>query len=444
MFAVLKRPFQKLSHDAKRGVAGLGWMGISQMCGMVLRLGSNLVLTRLLAPEAFGVLGTALAFMTTLEWLSDMGVQPALIRHSKGTSKEYLSTGWWITLYRGVALTSVAAACSWPAAHFYNEPQLLGILSVLALRPLLMGLRSPGVPVLRRELNYKSIFIDELSMTLGGTITSVCLAFIFPSAWAIVGGTIVGAMIGVAVSYYLCPMRPGPHNVEASREICGFGRQILVNTLVMALWLNLDRLLGLKLISATDLGLYTVAWNLAAVAEGIVSRACDVHFSMLSRIEGADKQLESHQQIADKVSRWLMPLFAFIACAAPFVIWVLYDQRYHMAGVLLSIMICRLMVRGYGQLQFQFLLARAHVNLATFSYAVALVVHVSLITTLTAQAGVVGLAMSSLLSTVALTVTQATLAGRSLQTKLWPVSATLAWTAAGILLAHFVANMNAI
>ncbi|MFY9255542.1 MAG: hypothetical protein WAO83_18965 [Fuerstiella sp.] len=71
-------------------------------------------------------------------------------------------------------------------------------------------------------------------------------------------------------------------------------------------------------------------------------------------------------------------------------------------------------------------------------------VNVSLIATLTAQAGVVGLAMSSLLSTVALTVTQATLAGRSLQTKLSPVSATLAWTAAGILLAHVVANMNAI
>lgn len=154
--------------------------------------------------------------------------------------------------------------------------------------------------------------------------------------------------------------------------------------------------------------------------------------------------MESHQQIANKVSRWLMPLFASIACAAPFVIWILYDQRYHMAGILLSIMICRLMVRGYGQLQFQFLLARAHVNLATFSYAVALVVNVSLIATLTAQAGVVGLAMSSLLSTVALTVTQATLAGRSLQTKLSPVSATLAWTAAGILLAHVVANMNAI
>ena len=414
------------------------------MCGMVMRLGSNLLLTRLLAPEAFGVLGTALAFLTTLEWLSDMGVQPALIRHPKGTQKEYLSTGWWITLYLGLGLTSVGVACAWPASVFYEEPQLLGVLAVLALRPAIMGLRSPGIPVLRRELKYRSIFLDEFSMTLGGTLTSIGLAFIFPSAWAIVGGTIVGAFVGVAVSYYLLPMKPGPRDPEASREICSFGRQILVNTLVMALWLNLDRLLGLKLISATDLGLYTVAWNLAAVAEGIITRACDVHFSMLSRIEGEQQQLDAHQLIANRVSRWLMPLLAVVACLAPFVVWALYDQRYHMAGVLLSIMICRLMVRGYGQLQFQFLLARAHVNLATFSYAVALVVHVSMIGTLTQQAGVVGLAISSLISTVALTVTQAVLAGRSLNTRLHPVSTTLAWTAAGIFAAHLVANLNAI
>ena len=201
MIAKLIAPLRKLQGDARKGVVSVGWMGISQFCGLIFRLGSNLILTRLLAPEAFGVLGTALAFMTTLEWLSDMGVTPALIRHPKGAEKEYLSTGWWITLMRGVGLTAVAAACAWPAALFYEEPQLFGVLSVLALRPLLMGLRSPRMPMLRRELNYRAIFFDEIAMTAGGTLTSIYLAFIFPSVWAIVGGTIAGALIGIVISY---------------------------------------------------------------------------------------------------------------------------------------------------------------------------------------------------------------------------------------------------
>lgn len=441
LYQKLQNPFQRLKGDARRGAASIGWMGISQICGLVLRLGSNLILTRLLAPEAFGLLGTALAFMTTLEWLSDMGVAPALIRHPKGTQKDYLSTGWWITLFRGTCLGAVAASCAWPAAMFYEQPELAGVLAVLALRPLLMAFRSPAVPVLRRELNYRSIFFDELSMTIGGTFTSVALALIIPSVWAIVGGTIVGALVGIVVSYVLCPMKPSGYSNEASQEICGFGRQILVNTLVMALWLNLDRLLGLKLISAADLGLYTVAWNLAAVAEGIITRACDVHFSMLSRLSTPAEQLRSHAEIAGKVSKWLMPVFAVVACLSPVVIWVLYDERYAGAGILLAVMICRLMIRGYGQLQFQFLMARSHVTIATVAYGVALVCHIAMIIPLTTYAGVLGLALSSMLSTIVMTVTQAALTGERLHTRLTPVATTLGWMALGVSTACFVAQL---
>lgn len=432
MIQFVQSRFKKLTGDARRGFNSLGWMGISQMCGLVLRLGSNLILTRLLAPEAFGLLGTALAFLTTLEWLSDLGVHPALIRHPKGDRPEYLSTGWWIAFYRGIGLTAVAVACAWPAAQFYNTPELFGVLAVLGLRPLLMTFRAPGIPMLRRNLNYKSIFIDELTMTIGGTITSVSLAFIWPGVWAIVAGTIAGAVVAIFVSYKLCPGRPGKRCPEASKEIVGFGRKILINTLLMALWLNLDRLLGLKLVSATEMGLYTIAWNLAMVAEGLITRACDVHFSMLSRLT-PEEQGPSHQQLIDKVSKWLMPAFAIGIFLAPFVIETLYDERYTGAGVLLALLLCRLMIRGLGQLQFQFLLAKAEVGLASWSYFAALVTQAVLIVPMSAQYGVAGLALSALVSTTVLTCTQAVLCSRRLGSRLMPVSTTLAWLLIGVI-----------
>ena len=439
MFEIVRKPFKKLTGDAKRGVAGLGWMGVSQFAGLIIRLGSNLLLTRLLAPEAFGLLGTALAFMTTLEWLSDMGVQPALIRHPKGDQHDYLSTGWWIALFRGLGLTIVAALCAGPAADFYRTPELALVMAVLALRPFIFALRSPGVPMLRRELNYRSIFVDEFAMTFGGTAVSISLAFVFPSVWAIVGGTIFGAVVGVVVSYFLCPMWPGRRSAEASKEIVGFGRRILINTLLMALWLNLDRLLGLRLVSAAEMGLYTIAWNLAMVAEGLITRACDVHFSMLSRLD-EDKQLASHRQIVDRVTKWVMPVFAIAACGAPFVIQVLYDARYQGAGILLSLLVCRLMVRGLGQLQFQFLMAQAQVGIASWAYLVALIVQGLLIVPLSARFGVNGLALSAVVSTTVLTATQAALADSRLRTRLAPVSVTLAWTTMGLFGLAFVSS----
>ncbi len=421
------RLLNRFGKETQRGIAGLGWTAISQLVGMVLRLGSNLVLTRLLAPESFGLIGTALAFLTTLEWLSDLGVAPAVIRHPRGDDKDVLSSGWWLTVYRGFGLSAVAAMTAWPVALFYDQPQLAGILAVLAMRPALMSLRSPGMPRLKRAMNYRSVFIDEFSMTLGGTLVSVLCAFLWSSVWAIVAGTVAGAIAGIAVSYVLCPELPGRRDPAICRELWKFGAQVLVNTLVMALWMNIDRLLGLKLLPEKEMGLYAVAWNLAAVAEVIMIRACDVHFSMLSRLpDDAAKRL-THDCLMRQLSLWLAPAVAIAICAAPWVIGVLYDARYVGAKPLFLILMCRVLIRGVGQMQFQLLLSQNKIRIGTMAYVVALIVQAASIVPLTQAFGVQGLAISVLLSTTCVTVTQAMLSARFADFGLSPVSRSLAW-----------------
>ena len=70
----------------------------------------------------------------------------------------------------------------------------------------------------------------------------------------------------------------------------------------------------------------------------------------------------------------MMPLLAVGVLLGPFVINLLYDERYAGAEIILSIFIARQMIRGIGQLQFQLLLTRGEVNRATIAYGVAFVV----------------------------------------------------------------------
>ena len=189
-------------------------------------------------------------------------------------------------LWRGTGISFLAAALAWPLAAFYEQPELLGVLLVLAVRPFLMALRSPGMPTLRRGLNYRALFVDEVAQTGVGTFVALALAWSLHSVWAIVGGTLAGAATAVIVSYVLVPIRPRlAWNGPAAAGIYELGHQVFLNTLVMALLLNLPQLLGLRLVEAVQLGYYMVAWNLAVVAEGLFTRACDVYFSMLSRLE---------------------------------------------------------------------------------------------------------------------------------------------------------------
>ena len=313
----------------RAGLFGVGWASLAQVVGLVIRLGSNLVLTRLLAPEVYGLFGTAIAVVTMLEWVSDVGVQPTLVRHPEGGSPEYLNTGWWLGFGRGLGLTAFAAALAWPLAWLYGQPGLFPVLLALASRPALFAVRSPGLPRLRRELKYRALFVDEVFQTVIATAVSLVLAWQYRSIWSIVAGTLAGGVAGVAVSYIICPVWPAlTWSRPVVREIAHLGRQIFVNTLVMALWLNLDRLLGLRFLTGTQMGYYAVAWNLAMVAEALTSRACDVYFSVLTRQRDPDAQAAWHGRACGLLATAAMPALACGVVVAPKVIDLLYDRRY--------------------------------------------------------------------------------------------------------------------
>ncbi|MEM7311924.1 MAG: oligosaccharide flippase family protein [Planctomycetota bacterium] len=441
--AFVSRLIAKIPTRNKEGLTSIGWTGLAQVIGMVVKLGSTLILTRMLAPEAYGILGTAMAVLTTLEWLSDLGIQPALIRHENGDRSEYLNTGWMMGFGRGWILSICAAASAWPLAGFYEEPTLFGVLLVLAMRPALLSMRSPAFPMLRRTMDYRSIFIDEVAMTVIGTACSIAMAFVFRSVWAIVLGTMAGALASVLLSYVLCPMRPSfKWDKEAAADIYGFGRSVFINTLIMAAWLNLDRLLGLKLLTPTQMGLYAIAFNLSSVLEGLTTRVCDVYFSMLAREEGAEAQGRWHQLVTNRIAKIGMPLCAIGLVVSPWVIWILYDPRYHGAGLIFTILLARLMIRAFGQLQFQYLLALARVRFATYAYIAAVIVQVALFWPMVQNYGVVGMAVTVLLSTTVLTLTQTLLLQRMVGEGMKPFVATVVWAIVGMMTTLLVYGNN--
>lgn len=421
-----------------QGVKSLGWVGLSQLLGLVVRLASNLIITRLLVPEAYGLFGTALAVVTTLEWLSDLGIVPALIRHPEGDTPRFLLTGWWMTVGRGIGLAVAAAMLAWPLSLVYEQPELFPVLAVLAIRPAIFALRSPATPNLRRHLNYRAVFLDELAQTVLGATVSLALAWTTHSLWSIVAGTIAGAMVGVLTSYLLVPMRPRRlWDTAAAQAIGALGRQVFVNTLVMSLWLNLDRILGLNYLTKTVMGYYAVAWTLASVAETLVTRCCDVHFSMLSRTSDPQAKARSHARVARKAVRCIAPIFTLGIVLAPSVINLLYDERYEPAGPLFAILIARLMVRGLGQLDFQYLLAMGDIRATTRGYALALAVQALLLSTLTPLLGASGLAWSCLLSTAVVTVSQTLSLGREAT----EARRRLGWTIISMILGLIIAGL---
>jgi O-antigen/teichoic acid export membrane protein len=340
---------------------------------------------------------------------------------------------------RGIGLSTAVAALAWPLAMIYRQPELLPVLLLLAARPALMALRSPALPVLRRQMNYRILFFDEVAQNVAGTAITLALVWQFRSVWSIAMGGLVGAAASVAISYALCPMRPlWGWDRSAARELSHTGRQILVNTLVMSIWMNLDRLLGLRLLEPQQLGLYTVAWNLAAMAEALIGRAAGVYFSMLVSTEDAEARAAQHRRFSRYLVVWIMPAMGLGIVAAPLAVDLLYDSRYGGARSLLAILTARLMFRCLGHFQFQYLMALGLIRLETRSYAVGALFQALALVPLVRMWGVTGMALSGLLSAAVQAGTQAVLMRLHSRAPLAPLLVTTGWAAAGLLTALLV------
>src|SRR6056297_1059184 len=117
-----------------------------------LRLGSNLILTRLLFPEAFGLMALTQVFLTGLQMFSQFGINASVIRSERGDDPAFLHTAWTVQIVRGIGLWLICFAVAYPAAAFYGEPQLEQLLPAVGLTAAINGLASINMVTVNRKL----------------------------------------------------------------------------------------------------------------------------------------------------------------------------------------------------------------------------------------------------------------------------------------------------
>ena len=399
----------------RKGIFGVGWSTLGQIVEMVVRIVQTIIMSRLLGPDDYAVFGTAMMIITTLDWFSDLGVLPALMRHPEGMSKRYLMTGWSINVIRGVSLSAIVVVIAGPLAWLNDLPILAPILIVIGLISSLQAMKTPNFPVLQHDMNFRGLFFIKIVATLANTVATLTVGYLTRSVWAMVAGMMAGAAATVLVSYLVSPRRPEPAwDPEAVGEIAAITAQVLPNTVAMALLQNTMRLVALPLglVSVTSLGLLVQATTLAGAGEAFLTSGTGVYFSMLCRIRDEDERQRWHQNAMLLISLVLMPTVGCAALAGPWVVRLLYDARYHGSGVPLSIMICRVMAKLIGQIQYQNQVICSRIRFTTLSYLAAWVAEIALLVIFREQMGLVGLASLSLASAMVQTFVQAALARR--------------------------------
>ena len=312
----------------------------------VLRLGSNLVLTRLLFPAAFGIVSIVSLFSTGLIMLSDVAVGPCIIQSKRGDDPDFLNTGFTVHAVRGPLLALLMVALAKPAALFYREPQLTALICVGSLQLVIGGFQSTSVFSLRRSLQLGWINGLEFGQTLIAIPITIALASIYRSPWALVMSNLIGAVVSTAASHLL----PVPYRNRfrwdraAVEEIKRFGRWVLGSSAATFLSGQSDRILLGRFLGVAWLGVYGIATNLSDLLCGVVVRIVNgVMYPALSEA-GRSKDLDAsdfYYRVRARLDLLSMVGSGLLAGAGGWIVHLLWDRRYAEAAWMLQILCVR-------------------------------------------------------------------------------------------------------
>lgn len=325
----------------RSSVVTVGGFGASQ----IIRLASNLILTRILFPEAFGMMALVMVFLQGLAMFSDVGVGPAIMQSKRGDDPEFLNTAWTIQIGRGVLLWLAAALMAWPFATFYGEPQLLQLLPVAALTLVIAGFEPTRRWTANRHLSLGKITMIDVVTQLSGIISAVLIAYWTKSVWALVFSGIISATVQLVLFTWLLE---GLRNrlqwdKTAARELINFGKWIFLSTIAGFALGQADKLFIGKYLPLDQFGVYNIGFFLASfpllLGNVIIHKLLIPLYRECPPTESA-ANFAALRKMRFVVSAALMGMVSILAFIGVPLVALMYDDRYIAAGGVVVLMAC--------------------------------------------------------------------------------------------------------
>jgi O-antigen/teichoic acid export membrane protein len=329
------------------------WTLAGHAAGQVLKFGSNLILTRLLAPDMFGVMALGYMVFTGLTMLSDLGIGDIVARSRRGDEPKFLNVLWVMESARGILIAACALGLGvlwtvpWvraliPTNSVYGDPRIPGLIATLALVPLIAGFESTKSFLARRHLSIVTLTKVDLACQFGSTAATLCWAVVDASVWALAFGWVFGGLMKTVLTHAVLP---GPRNhfewdTEAFWEAFHFGKWAMISSPVSFLLMSGDRIMLSGFLNATTMGFYSIGFLLVTALQSAIGRV--IFFSVLPALSEVHRDRPAELQ--ETIYRIRRPLD--VACIVPagmlfvlgdVVVRILYDSRYLPAGWMLSV-----------------------------------------------------------------------------------------------------------
>jgi O-antigen/teichoic acid export membrane protein len=331
---------------------------------LCLRLASSLVMTRLLAPEAFGLMAIVMTIGIVAALLSDIGIRQAVVHSAHGDDPRMLDTAWTMQIVRGLLIWGscclialglyVARLGGWLTGDsIYASPLLPPLLALGTATSLITGFESTKRYTADRRIEQKRVVLIELGAMFVGISTMIVIGAFTGSVWSIVIGSFITSGCSVLLGHLWLDGRANRLHWDRAyaRQIFSYGKWIFLSSLMYVLAVQGDKLLLGGWLTPAALGCYAIGQNLAQILEHAVGRV----FTQVAAPAFGDVVRSSPERLREVYLRLRLPFdLIFVTSAGllfavgPWLVGLMYDPRYAEAGAILQVLSCALLFARYG------------------------------------------------------------------------------------------------
>jgi PST family polysaccharide transporter len=243
------------------GFSNIRWVGAIQLGQIAIQLGSVVTLARLLAPSDYGLMAMAMTFSAFAYLIRDMGAPAALIQ-IKVSSRDLLSTVFYLNVAWGCILGTAVVLFSHLVALAFDEPNVEFVLMALAISFPLGSLSTVPKALMERESRFREVARIEILSSVFGFGAALLAAWNGFGVYSLVLQVLTVTAVSTLLIWRVSHWRPSlTWNQAELRKVWRFGANLTANDIANYLHRNADTMLVGRFLGTTNLGWYNMAYN---------------------------------------------------------------------------------------------------------------------------------------------------------------------------------------
>ncbi len=252
----------------------------------IISFSTTIVLARILSPGEFGLFALAFVVIDGFSLFKSMGFDAALVQR-QGEIRKAANTAFFIIPSLGAVLYILLVFMLPLFESFFQTKELIEVLKFLGLIFIINSFGRVPIALLEKQIKFKKIALIEIIGQVVFSLVAITIAVIKASIWALVFGYLSMTMVKLVMLWIVIDWRPKlEFDKNLAKDMFHYGKYVFLTCLIVFLQRNFDRIIIGKILGIVELGMYSIAYNLANLPnEYLGNKMSRILFAAYSKVQ---------------------------------------------------------------------------------------------------------------------------------------------------------------